>query len=424
MKRTVRTMVGSLFFVVVPLVVCGILATALLLVPAPEEYHRELWWNVERLQQIVVCTLGFVAGLVFCWLQLAANHPWASRDLGDWLCRAGWDGRRRIRHLAIHLEPLECFCVAGMVLVETVLAGGLSVSALFGWALGRVSLLSCKPQITDRRCLVVWMATVSGLALLAVSVPLAAGMMIAVIWLLERVHREALVEWAEQSVTMSVDLPLTPDGMPDEVADEVAQLMRRPFVSVLTGRLDPRVAQVSEFVDSRPEVRTALWISGLIAFLPTLLVWSVASLFVPDEQRLKFSEMGLVATALISGFAMVFLLALRCFWYALGTWYPARGVRRRLAERRIFDWAFDCCLLALPAAMLPVFLLPVQLLVMGEWNPWLVSAAAASTLFLLQRLGPDPVRWQLTSPARMIRMSSTPANRSGKPRRRRRAQRT
>lgn|GEM_PF-2857724 len=278
-------------------------------------------------------------------------------------------------------------CLIG---IESYIAGRPAVLSLVGWSITRCVVLGVIGAFGRFRLSIVWAVGLLGLVL--IRQPLATGAVLAfAVWLFERVHSHALVEWVRIA----------------SMQDEADRLRNRLTESPNTvSRLDPRFAQEFDLEDRRPGFLTAMWTAGMIAltsmslmvFVRRLLesVWSADYEFSIDGDVSAF-------VAVFAGVVPIFILI---YWrmenFQLLRWWPSPGVRSRLVRRRLICWGYDCGWLTFIASVCPgIWLFP------EPFNPVTTAAVLAAMAMLIECLGPNPVKWQLTAPAAMIRKQET-----------------
>ena len=155
--------------------------------------------------------------------------------------------------------------------------------------------------------------------------------------------------------------------------------------------------QRTDVSDSRPGLTDAAW----RALLSSIAVSAVAlnAHFRLDASASPDAEFSAEALSVLvaSGIIAVFLVQ-RAIGLDLTRWWPAPGIRSRIVRRRPFVWAYDRGLLLFGVAL---FFLSV--LLFDEFHPVWIGLAAGVSVLLIQRLDPNPAKWQLTAPAEMTR---------------------
>jgi len=348
--------------------------------------NLDLWYVLRVLSHSYLreqrILMAFAVGGVFALLQLRANHPWCRKELAAWCLLAGWDGRQPIRQLPIRLHVAEIIAVGCLVAVESLVAGQPAVMSLIGWSVTRCVVLGVIGSLEGRQLSFAWVVGLVGLIL--IDEPLATGMVLAfAVWLFERIHSRALIEWVRVA---SLQNP----------AEQLRNLLTESSNAV--SLLDPRFAQECDLEDRRPEFLAAGMIAltsiSLMVFVRRLLgsAWSV------DYELSEAADI----SAVVAGLAGVVPIVILFFWraenYQLVHWWPALGIRSRLARRQFLFWRYDCGWLT--------FIAPVCLgtsLFLDPFNPVSTVAVLAAMAMLIQCLGPNPVKWRLTAPAAMIR---------------------
>ncbi len=330
--------------------------------------------------------MAFAAGGVFALLQLRANHPWCRKELAAWCLLAGWDGRRPICQLAIRLHVAEVIAVGCLVAIESFVAGQPAVMSLIGWSVTRCVVLSVIGAIEGRQLSIAWVTGLVGLVL--ISEPLATGIVLTVaVLLFERVHSRALIEWVRVA---SMQNPT--EQLRNSLTESPAAV----------SKLDPRFAQEYDLEDLRPEFPAAAWTTGMIALTSISLMVFVrrllASAWSVDYELSAAANVSAVVVGLGGVVPVVIMFYWRAENFQLVRWWPSPGIRSRLARRRFLIWRYDCGWLS--------FIAPVCLgtsVLPDPFNPVSTVIVLAAMAMLIQCLGPNPVKWQLTAPAAMIR---------------------
>ncbi len=387
-QRIIRRTVWHLFLVAVaPLVMLTVALFVVLLRTAYDE---------DRLYDLVVANRFFwvgglaVATAVFTRLQIRF-HPFQSPTMAKWLLSAGWDGKRPIHGFSTGIHWSEWSVIAGVIAIESLCAGCLSVCCVLAWMGVRLILFWPRLKRFGEVSTVQLSRVFAFLLLLFAEWPIVILLLSVLLMVyVEKSAERALRRWANQALT--VDNYLLPELAVKKQRDR---------------DLFPWHDLNVDVVDPRPAVSTRIWIViGIAAWaylVSVRLDQVIFSMFGPDnEEAHRLLQIQILA---LVGLPIAVIAAWRAVWYSLSQWAPSPGIWARIAQRRLIVWDYDKpWLILLP---IPFLTFAIAGLVRAGSLPLAVQAVvvATSATAMLLFFSVDPIHWRLTAPAVLTRRS-------------------
>ena len=338
--------------------------------------------------RLIVSALVAVLAGIFGFLQ-ARYHPFRSRVMSQWLLAAGWKGDRDIHGFNTTIPWSEWMVVAGFVLTEAIVAGGLWFPCVVCWLIGRICPFTSQlNEFGELRATQVLRSFMLFFLLFLNWPSLIVGATILTAFYCDHALQRALKTWSRQAAM--ADNRLLP------------KLAEAPK---FTDRLFPWHQLSVTVKDCRPKISERLTIVLLVSAWALLASWRLDERLFAVFSRNNTDAIRLlhISVAMVVGLPLFVVAAWRLSWYSMINWGPAVSLWARIVRLRPIIWQYDKPFLALiPIPFLTLLLwsgvnatpLPVQ------FQAMIVSSGCATMLLFFSI---DPIKWQLTCPAKLRR---------------------